>query len=94
MITKLGISRRVETAGKNKNLFDPFKPQREEDLVIIRKLLANIHENFKEHVRTNRGDRIKVDLMMFISTALKCLFFRAPMKKIFLAANFGLVKKL
>lgn len=60
LISKWGITRRVSTAGNRKSFMDPFTPEKEEDKEAIKQLLASFHENFKDHVRQNRGDRIKV----------------------------------
>ncbi len=59
MIKKLGIEARTMTAGENKDFNNPFKPRSEKGEAITRRLLDKLHENFKDHVRSARGDRIK-----------------------------------
>lgn len=62
---KLGIRRRVLTAGKNKDLFDPFKPMGPEDKKIAREILHDIHEQFVAAVRRGRGNRLKENKDLF-----------------------------
>jgi len=58
VMKKLGVESRQITAGKNKALLDPFKPQQAEDVVYLEKLLENTHEHFIAAVKSGRGDRI------------------------------------
>ncbi len=58
-IARLGIERRVYSAGENKSMLDPFKPEDEDDVARLKSLQADIHESFKRHVRDRRGDRLK-----------------------------------
>ena len=58
---KLGVERRVFTAGKNKRQLDPFLPVEEEDVARRKELLDRMHSHFIEHVKTSRGDRLKAD---------------------------------
>jgi serine protease SohB len=60
-ITRHGIERRVHTAGEDKSLLDPFRPERPEDVERLRRLQATIHDNFIEQVRARRGDRLAGD---------------------------------
>lgn len=55
-ISKLGIERRVYTAGENKAILDPFRPEREEDIVHLKALQQEVHESFIALVRRRRGD--------------------------------------
>lgn len=55
---KLGIERRVYTAGKNKVALDPFQPEKQEDVARIMAIQADVHEAFKSVVRERRGKRI------------------------------------
>lgn len=57
-INKLGIERRVYTAGDNKSILDPFKPAQEEDIARLKAIQLDIHEVFKEVVRSRRGDKL------------------------------------
>lgn len=58
-INKLGISRRVYTEGKNKAILDPFLPEEEENILILKDAQRDIFENFKELVKSRRGERLK-----------------------------------
>ncbi len=53
-----GIERRVYTAGEDKSMLDPFRPEREEDIVRLKDLQARIHMNFIAQVRRRRGDKL------------------------------------
>jgi protease-4 len=57
---KLGVESRQITAGENKALLDPFKPQKAEDVAYLEKLLENTHQHFIDAVKKGRGDRIDV----------------------------------
>ncbi|WP_424811222.1 S49 family peptidase [Roseococcus sp. YIM B11640] len=58
-MARLGVERRVRTAGTEKSLGDPFRPQKDEDVVRLDALLAELHTEFKDWVRERRGDRLK-----------------------------------
>lgn len=60
-IKKLGIERRVHAQGDKKSLLDPFKPERPEDLARLKHLQRQIHANFKELVRSRRGQRLNLE---------------------------------
>ncbi len=60
-IEKLGIERRVHTAGENKSILDPFQPERKEDVKRLKALQADVHEAFKAAVRTRREGKLKGD---------------------------------
>lgn len=64
-ITRHGIERRVHTAGKDKSMLDPFRPERDEDIARLKGLQAQIHESFIAHVKTRRGDRLAEDADIF-----------------------------
>ncbi len=57
-LDKLGIERRLYTAGENKGFLDPFLPSKEADIDHVEKLLGDIHEQFKSAVRDGRGGRL------------------------------------
>ena len=65
---KLGIERRVQTAGGSKSLLDPFLPQKEQDRATMKKILNDIHAVFKEAVKSGRGDRLSADERLFTGT--------------------------
>jgi len=60
-IRKLGIERRVHTAGENKAILDPFRPERPEDVERLKALQLDVHEEFKTVVRDRRAGRLKED---------------------------------
>lgn len=62
---KLGVERRLLSAGESKGFMDPFSPQRPEHLAHARGMLAGIHEQFIEVVRKGRGDRLRETPDMF-----------------------------
>jgi len=56
---KLGIERRLLTAGANKGMLDPFSPQNAQQQAFAREMLAQIHQQFIQVVREGRGQRLK-----------------------------------
>jgi protease-4 len=56
---KLGIERRLLTAGKNKAFLDPFSPVNPEQAEYAKKMLDDIHKQFIEVVQEGRGNRLK-----------------------------------
>jgi len=56
---KMGIERRLLTAGEHKGFLDPFSPTKEEDIKHIKTALDNIHAQFIDVVKQGRGDRLK-----------------------------------
>jgi len=57
-ISRYGIERRVHTAGKDKSMLDPFRPERKEDVARLKSIQSQIHEGFIDWVKTRRGDRL------------------------------------
>ena len=55
---KMGIERRLYTAGENKGILDPFSKEKPEDVAHIKGMLNNIHEQFIDVVKKGRGDRL------------------------------------
>lgn len=62
---KLGVERRLLTAGVNKGFLDPFSPQDAEQKKHAQVLLTEIHRQFIEVVRKGRGERLKETPEMF-----------------------------
>lgn len=56
---KLGVERRLLTAGENKAMLDPFSPVNPVHQAYAQSLLNEIHEQFKTVVRQGRGNRLK-----------------------------------
>ncbi len=59
LLEKLGVERRVHTAGENKSMLDPFSPEDPKDVERLKALQGEVHEEFKGLVRTRRGERLK-----------------------------------
>ncbi|MCK5308904.1 MAG: S49 family peptidase, partial [Zetaproteobacteria bacterium] len=62
---KLGVERRLYTAGESKGFLDPFLPSKESDREHVAKLLGGIHKQFINAVKEGRGDRLKENPDMF-----------------------------
>jgi signal peptide peptidase SppA len=58
LIGRIGVERRLHTAGKWKSLLDPFLPEDPSDVARLTALQQDIHQSFKEHVRRRRGGKI------------------------------------
>jgi signal peptide peptidase SppA len=59
LIERLGVERRVHTAGRNKAMLDPFRPEDPEDVERLKEIQARVHEVFVELVRARRGTRLR-----------------------------------
>ena len=57
---KLGVERRLLTAGSNKGFLDPFSPQSEQQREYAQVMLDQIHQQFIEVVKKGRGERLKI----------------------------------
>jgi signal peptide peptidase SppA len=65
LINRIGVERRVYTAGKSKDTLDPFLPEKPEDVERIKALQSDVHRTFIDLVKTRRGakiDKAGVDL--------------------------------
>ena len=62
---KLGIERRLITAGENKAILDPFSPSDRMGVEHARVMLAEVHKQFVTAVKSGRGDRLKNDPQIF-----------------------------
>jgi signal peptide peptidase SppA len=60
-LDKLGVERRVYTAGRNKSTLDPFLPANEADIERVKGHELDIHQVFIAHVKAMRGSRLKAD---------------------------------
>src|SRR5688572_29175937 len=58
-IEKLGISRRVYTAGTNKSVLDPFQPEKAEDIERLKAIQRDVHDVFIGVVKDRRSGRLK-----------------------------------
>ena len=59
LMDKIGVERRLMTAGENKGFMDPFSPQTEQQRVFAQAMLDQIHQQFIAVVKAGRGDRLK-----------------------------------
>ena len=57
-IDRLGVERRVHTAGKSKSFLDPFRPESTDDLARLKALQEPIHRAFIDHVKARRGAKL------------------------------------
>lgn len=65
LMDKLGIERRLMTAGENKGFLDPFSPQTEKHRAFAQIMLDQIHQQFIDAVKAGRGQRLKETPEMF-----------------------------
>src|SRR5512138_27448 len=65
LMDKLGVERRLITAGENKGMLDPFSPLEDKDKEYAKSLMKDIHEQFIGVVREGRGKRLKETPDMF-----------------------------
>jgi signal peptide peptidase SppA len=71
LMGRLGIERRLHTAGERKSLLDPFLPENSSDVERLRALQQDIHQSFKDHVCARRNGKINgVDDRLFTGDVL------------------------
>ena len=59
LIQKIGVERRVYTAGKNKSTLDPFVDAKEEDVKRLKNIQLELHADFIKVVENSRGSKLK-----------------------------------
>jgi len=59
LIKKIGVERRIYTEGKNKAILDPFMPEENENIEILKDAQRDIFESFKELVKSRRGYKLR-----------------------------------
>jgi protease IV len=59
LMEKLGVERRLMTAGENKGFLDPFSPQTEKHRLFAQSMLDQVHKQFIDTVKAGRGKRLK-----------------------------------
>jgi len=59
LIQKIGVERRLYTAGAHKAMLDPFLPENPDDVARVKALQRDIHTVFIELVKQSRGERLK-----------------------------------
>ncbi|MBI3436728.1 MAG: S49 family peptidase [Proteobacteria bacterium] len=57
-IQRLGIERRIYTAGENKAILDPFQPEKPQDVALLKAIQQDIHAGFIALVKARRGSRL------------------------------------
>jgi protease IV len=65
LMNKLGVERRLMTAGENKGFLDPFSPQSDKQRAFAQQMLNQIHTQFIDTVKKGRGKRLKETPEMF-----------------------------
>src|SRR5690606_13375003 len=58
LIKKIGVERRVYTAGQNKVTLDPFRPEKKEDVERLKAIQLEVHETFINLVKERRGAKL------------------------------------
>jgi len=61
LIKKIGVQRRIYTAGKNKSTLDPFVEEKEEDIKRLKKIQLELHADFIKVVEQSRSSKLKKD---------------------------------
>ncbi len=59
LIKKIGVQRRIYTAGKNKSTLDPFVDEKQEDIDRLKKIQLELHQDFIDVVEESRGNKLK-----------------------------------
>ena len=67
LIKKIGVERRVHTAGKNKSSLDPFQEEKTEDIERLKNIQLDLHKDFIEVVEESRGSKLKKDSVELFS---------------------------
>lgn len=57
-IAKYGVERRVHTAGTSKSMLDPFKPEKDEDIMRLKGWLEDLHHSFIGYIKSRRGVKL------------------------------------
>ncbi|WP_077962198.1 S49 family peptidase [Ensifer adhaerens] len=65
LLKKIGVERRVYTAGENKVMLDPFQPEKEGDIAFLKNLQLDIHDTFIQMVKARRGQLLADDPDIF-----------------------------
>lgn len=65
LLKKIGVERRVHTAGQNKAILDPFQPEKEEHVARLKELQLEIHKTFIDMVKERRGAKLADDPNLF-----------------------------
>jgi signal peptide peptidase SppA len=61
LIDRIGVERRLHTSGDRKSFLDPFRPEQPEDVERLKQIQRELHDTFRQHVVSRRGNRLKAD---------------------------------
>jgi len=92
VMDKVGVERRLLTAGEHKAMLDPFSPVKEPENQHMQSLLNQVHQQFIDAVRQGRGDRLKEAQTPELFSGL--VWTGAESLKIGLADGFGSVESV
>ena len=67
LIKKIGVERRVHTAGKNKSTLDPFLEEKKEDIERLKDIQLDLHKDFIDVVEESRGAKLKKESIELFS---------------------------
>lgn len=65
LLKKIGVERRVYTAGANKATLDPFQPEKKQDVAHLKALQLEVHQTFIDMVKERRGAKLSSDPDLF-----------------------------
>jgi signal peptide peptidase SppA len=65
LLDRIGVERRVHTAGRSKSMLDPFQPEKDEDIVRLKALQEEVHAAFIDLVKARRGAALADDPDLF-----------------------------
>ncbi|WP_137156597.1 S49 family peptidase [Rhizobium sp. FKL33] len=65
LIKKVGVERRIYTAGENKSVLDPFMPEKESDIAHLKSLQLDVHKVFIDMVKESRAGKLAEDDTLF-----------------------------
>ena len=72
LIKKIGVERRIHTAGKNKSTLDPFQEEKKEDIERLKSIQLDLHKNFIDVVEKSRGSKLKKSEIELFSGEFWC----------------------
>lgn len=64
-IKKIGVTRRLHTAGDKKSFMDPFLPEKKADVARLKEIQGDMHDSFRDYVRSRRGGKLTDDPDLF-----------------------------
>lgn len=67
LMNKVGVTRRIYTAGEHKDRLDPFEPANPADITKLKQVMDSVHQTFIRDVEAGRGDRLKGDRAQLFS---------------------------